>query len=82
MSIYTSTQARTKLFNIIDETNNTHEPIYIKGKRGDAVILAKEDYEAMQETLHLHSIPNLVQDILKASQEPLSDCASHEEAWK
>ena len=82
MSIYTSTQARAKLFNIIDETNHTHEPIYIKGKRSDAVILAKEDYEAMQETLYLHSQPGLVEEILTASREPLSECVSDEEAWK
>ena len=43
MNIYTSTQARAKLFNLIDETNNTHEPIYIKGKRSDAVIVSRED---------------------------------------
>ncbi len=74
MNIYTSTQARAKLFNLIDETNQTHEPIYIKGKRSDAVILSKEDYESMQETLYLHSIPGLVESILEASKEPLEEC--------
>ena len=74
MNIYTSTQARAKLFNLIDETNNTHEPIYIKGKRSDAVIVSREDYESMQETLYLHSIPGLVESILQASKEPLEEC--------
>jgi len=82
MNIYTSTQARAKLFNLIDETNQTHEPIYIKGKRSDAVILSKEDYESMQESLYLHSIPGLVEEILEASKEPVEECVSHEEAWK
>ena len=82
MTIYTSTQARAKLFNLIDETNQTHEPIYIKGKRSDAVILSKEDYESMQETLYLHSIPGLVEKIISASKEPIEKCISHEEAWK
>jgi prevent-host-death family protein len=82
MSIYTSTQARANLFNIIDETNHTHEPIYIKGKRSDAVIMSKDDYESMQETLYLHSIPGLVERILEASAEPLEEGVSHEEAWK
>lgn len=82
MSIYTSTQARAKLFHLIDETNHTHEPIYIKGKRGDAVILAKEDYEAMQETMYLHSIPGLVDEILEASKESFVNCVSHKNAWK
>jgi len=82
MSIYTSTQARANLFNIIDETNHTHEPIYIKGKRSDAVIMSKDDYESMQETLYLHSIPGLVEKILEASVEPLEGGVSHEEVWK
>ncbi len=82
MNIYTSTQARAKLFSLIDETNQTHEPIYIKGKRSDAVILSKEDYESMQETLYLHSIPGLVKSILNASNAPPEDYISQEEFWK
>lgn len=82
MTIYTSTQARIKLFNLIDETNHTHEPIYIKGKRSDAVILSKEDYESMQETLYLHSVPDLVEKIIDASNEPVEDCIDHKDAWK
>jgi prevent-host-death family protein len=82
MTIYTSTQARAKLFHLIDETNQTHEPIYIKGKRSDAVILSKEDYESMQETLYLHSVPGLVKSILDASNAPPEDYISQEEFWK
>ena len=82
MTIYSSTQARAKLFQLIDETNQTHEPIYIKGKRNDAVIISKEDYEGLQETLAIYAVPGLVESILEASKEPLSECISHEEAWK
>lgn len=82
MEIYTSTQARAKLFHLIDETNHTHEPIYIKGKRNNAVILSEKDYEGLQETLAIYAIPNLVERILEASKEPLSECISHEDAWK
>ncbi len=82
MNIYTSTQARAKLFHLIDETNLTHEPIYIKGKRKDAVILSKEDYDSMQETLYLYSVPNLVEKIFEASNSPREEYISHEEFWK
>ena len=82
MTIYTSTQARAKLFHLIDETNKTHEPIYVKGKRSNAVIISEEDYEGLQETLAIYSVPGLVESILEASKEPLSECISHEEAWK
>ena len=82
MTIYTSTQARIKLFNLIDETNSTHEPIYIKGKRNDAVILSKEDYESMQETLYIKSVPGLAKQIADASKESLEGCMNHQAVWK
>ncbi|ABV75156.1 Antitoxin of toxin-antitoxin system StbD [Rickettsia akari str. Hartford] len=58
MAIYTSSQARAKLFTLIYETNKTHEPIYIKGKRNNAVIISEQDYEGLQETLYLYSKPS------------------------
>ncbi|HJD56256.1 MAG TPA: type II toxin-antitoxin system Phd/YefM family antitoxin [Rickettsia endosymbiont of Pyrocoelia pectoralis] len=82
MAIYTSSQARANLFNLIDETNKTHEPIYIKGKRNNAVIISEQDYEGLQETLAIYSVPGLVERILEASKEPLEECISHEEFWK
>lgn len=82
MNIYTTTQARAKLFHLIDETNNTHEPIYIKGKRGDAVIISKEDYESIQETLYLQSVPGLLEKLLDASKEPIEECLDHDDVWK
>ena len=82
MTIYTITQARANLFNIVDETNITHEPIYIKGKRNDAVILSKEDYEAIQDTLYLQSKPGLVESILAASKDSSDQFIANDEFWK
>ncbi len=44
--------------------------------------ISKEDYEGLQETLAIYAVPGLVESILEASKEPLSECVSHEEAWK
>jgi antitoxin YefM len=83
MAIYTSTQARAKLFNLIDETNKTHEPIYIKGKRHNAVIISEEDYQGLQETLAIYSVPGLVDSILEASKEPIEECVEWtDDIWK
>ena len=82
MAIYTSTQARANLFHLIDEVNETHYPIYIKGKRNNAVIMSEEDYEGMQETLAIYAVPGLVKSILESRKEPLEECISHEEFWK
>jgi prevent-host-death family protein len=75
MNIYTVTEARKKIFQLIDNANQHHEPILVKSKRGNVVILAKEDYEGLLETLHLLSIRGMEKSIMEGSQEPLEDCA-------
>ena len=40
MSTLNATEARSKLYALIDETNETHKPILITGKRGNAELLA------------------------------------------
>lgn len=44
--------------------------------------IESEDYEGMKETLAIYSVPGLVQSILEASNSPIEECISHEEAWK
>lgn len=82
MTIYTTTEARSKLFQIVNETNQTHEPVYIKGKKGNAVIISEQDYEGLQETLAIYAVPGLVKEILDASNSPSEEWISHEEFWK
>lgn len=74
MSIYNISTARAKLFEIVDETNNTHQPIYIKGKRNNAVLISESDYESMQETMYINSIPGLAESILEASKQSIEEC--------
>jgi PHD/YefM family antitoxin component YafN of YafNO toxin-antitoxin module len=71
VEIYTTTQARTNLFKLIDYTNVSHEPVHIVGKHNKAVLIAEDDYRAMVETLFLISIPGMKDSIIKASKEPL-----------
>jgi prevent-host-death family protein len=73
MTFYTASQARSKIFKIMDEVNLTHKPVYIKSKRNGAVILSKEDYDGLQETLAINSVPGLAQSILEASNAPAED---------
>ena len=40
------TEARSRLYSLIDETNSTHEPAQITGKRGNAVLLSEDDWRA------------------------------------
>lgn len=80
MKIYTTSQARTELFRLVDDANMTHNPVYIIGKRNKAVLIAEEDYRAMQETLHIISIPGMKESIIMAAKESDATC-SEEIDW-
>lgn len=74
------TSARDKLYNLIDETNLSHEPIQITGKRNNAVLISEEDWNAIQETLYLLSIPGMKESIIEGMNVPLDQC-SEELKW-
>ncbi len=74
------TQARSKLYQLLDEAADSHEPIQITGKRSNAVLVSEEDWRSIQETLHLVSIPGMRDSIRKGMAEPLSK-ASKNPGW-
>jgi prevent-host-death family protein len=75
MSVLSASDARSNLYRLIDETNESHEPVIITGKRSNAVLIAEDDWRAIQETLYLDSIPGMKESILEGMREPLSDSA-------
>jgi antitoxin YefM len=75
MTILNVTEARSKLYSLIDETTSTHQPILIKGKRGNAVLLSESDWNAITETLHLLSVPGMRESIKKGMEEDISECS-------
>ena len=76
MSTFNTTEARTKLYSLIDETTATHKPITITGKRGNAVLLAEEDWNAINETLFLLSIPGMRESIREGMDSELKDAST------
>jgi len=74
MTSITATQARSKLYHLIDEANASHHPIQITGKRGNAVLVSEDDWIAISETLQLSSIPGMVDSIKKGMKEKIEDC--------
>ena len=75
MTILNATEARAKLYSLIDEAATTHEPIVITGKRGNAVLVAEEDWNAIAETLHLLSVPGMKESIKEGLGQDLSECS-------
>lgn len=80
MSIITATAAKSKLLALIDETTATHQPIVIIGARNNAVLIAEEDWTAINETLYLLTIPGMRQSIKDGLATDLSDCRE-DMAW-
>lgn len=80
MTILNATEARSKLYSLIDEAANTRRPIVITGKRGNAVLISEEDWNAISETLHLLSIPGMRESIREGMETPVSQC-SEELDW-
>ncbi len=74
MIILNATEARSKLYSLIDEAASTHQPIVITGKRGNAVLISEEDWNAISETLHLMSIPGMAESIKEGMKTPVSEC--------
>jgi len=70
-----ATQAKSKLRQLMAQTARSHEPILITSEGTNAVLLSEEDWRAIQETLHLLSIPGMRESIRKGMKTPLSKCA-------
>jgi len=75
MSTLNATDARSRLYALIDETAQTHRPITITGKRGNAVLISEEDWNAINETLYLVSIPGMRESIRDGMQSGLEECS-------
>ena len=75
MPTLTATEARSKLYKLIDETASAHEPILIKGKRGNAVLVSEEDWRAIQETLYLLNTPGMRESIREGLATPIEECS-------
>lgn len=69
MSALPATTARANLYRLIDQVNEESEPLTITGQRGNAVLVGEDDWRAIQETLHLESVPGLVASIHDARDE-------------
>ena len=75
MTTLNATEARSKLYNLIDETSKTHQPILITGKRGNAVLVAEEDWNSINETLYLLSVPGMRESIQEGMNVDLDECS-------
>ena len=74
MTTLTATEARKKLYTLLDDVTESHEAIQIDGKRNSAVLVSEEDWRAIQETLYLTSIRGMKDSIIKGMRTPINKC--------
>ena len=74
MPTLSATEARAKLYRLIDQASLSHEPIVITGKRGNAVLISEDDWRSIQETLYLLGIPGMRESIRQGLATPIEDC--------
>lgn len=52
-----ASEARKTLFPLIERVNEDHTPVEIVSKRGNAVLVSKEDWDSIMETNYLLRSP-------------------------
>lgn len=74
MTTITATEARKLLYKLMADLSDSHGPIQITGKRGNAVLVSEDDWRAVQETLHLLAIPGMRKSIRDGMKTPVAKC--------
>ncbi|MBI4678892.1 MAG: type II toxin-antitoxin system Phd/YefM family antitoxin [Elusimicrobia bacterium] len=69
MKTITATSARNDLFNVIKYSIKTHQPCHITSRAGEVILLSKDDFEDLVETLELLSTPGVLGGVRKAKKE-------------
>ena len=80
MKTITISKARANLNKLLDEARLSHEPIQIIGRDRNGILVAEEDWRAIQETLFLLSIPGMRESVREGIETPIEDC-SKELEW-
>jgi antitoxin YefM len=65
----TASEARKNLFPLIEQVNDDRIPVEITSRRGDAVLMSRADYEALEETAHLLRSPANARRLLESLQQ-------------
>jgi len=74
MSNLPVSEAQHQLQQLIDQVVESHKPILIRGEQSNAILVAEEDWSAIQETLYLLSVPGMRESIKTELATPIQEC--------
>ncbi|MDQ3782683.1 MAG: type II toxin-antitoxin system prevent-host-death family antitoxin [Actinomycetota bacterium] len=69
---FTASKARKNLFSLIEQVNEDRTPIEIISRRGDAVLMARVDYDTLQEAAQLLRVPANARRLMESMQQAAS----------
>jgi len=61
-----ASEARQRLFPLLEQVNTDHEPVRITSKAGDAVLMSADDFDSWQETVYLLRSPENARRLMEA----------------
>lgn len=64
----TASEARKNLFPLIEQVNDDHTAVEITSKRGNAILVSVEEFEALTETAYLFRSPANARRLLDADE--------------
>ena len=80
MSHISVTKARENIYQLLSDVNENCQPIIITNKNGkNGVLISEQDWNAIQETLYLNSVPGLTDAIQEGMDTSLEDCIDENE---
>ena len=62
----TASEARRNLFPLIEQVNDDRRVVEITSGRGNAVLMSRQDYDALEETAHLLRAPANARRLLES----------------
>ena len=77
MNTITAIEAQAKIFSLMDEVAEEREPVKITGENSNVILISEADWDSIQETLHLISIPGLRESIVQGLNTPLENCGEN-----
>jgi len=74
MNTISATEAQAKIFRLMDEVIEEHKTIKITGQKSNVVLVSEDDWNSIQETLFLLSVPKMRESIIEGMNTPLEEC--------
>ena len=80
MTTMSATKVRANLFKMIAFVNDNSQPLTLTNSKGkNAVLVGEDDWNAIQETIYLNSIPGMAESLIQGKNTPLEECLSEDE---